>query len=100
MKLFAIRGMRSEISGTPLGPDYRHIYCSHILAKGPYPSFRLYHKNIVLKTPEEHHLWETQSHKLKNLPEWEWVFKLQELLKQEYYQRDTLFGHHIVKTTR
>jgi hypothetical protein len=89
--LFNARGMRSEVSGCELGFDYNHIYCSHLLTKAAYPKFRLYPKNMVFKTPDEHRMWENASHKLKHLPEWEWVFKLHELLKQEYYQRGNFF---------
>jgi hypothetical protein len=89
--LFNARGMRSEISGQELGLFYDHSFCSHLLTKAAYPKFRLYPKNLVLKTFEEHRAWETTSHKLKNLREWEWVFKLHELLKQEYYRRGDFF---------
>lgn len=89
--LFNARGMRSEVSGQELGLFYDHSFCSHLLTKAAYPKFRLYPKNLVLKTFEEHHAWETIPHKLKHLPEWEWVFKLHELLKQEYYRRGNFF---------
>lgn len=85
--LYNKRGRRSEVSGNPLGDQYDHVYASHILAKGPYPKFRLYPKNIVLMTYIEHHQWEFEHHKIKDLPEWDWVFKLRDLLKQEYYQK-------------
>jgi hypothetical protein len=87
-KVFKLRCGRSEITGNPLTYEniYCHVWCSHVLAKGPYPKFRLYSKNIVLMSAEEHHLWEFHQHKIQDKPEWQWVFKLQELLKQEYYQ--------------
>lgn len=86
-KLFKQRCKRSEVSGNPLGDDYDHVFASHVLAKGPYPKFRLYHKNIMLMTYIEHHQWEFEHHKIKDLPEWQWVFQLKDLLKQEYYRK-------------
>jgi hypothetical protein len=86
-KIFYERGQRSEINGEFLGDDYSHVFASHVLSKGAYPGFRLNPKNIVLKTYEQHQAWEFSKHKLRGLPEWEWVFKLEELLRQEYYRR-------------
>lgn len=86
-KLFEQRCKRSEVSGNPLGDDYDHVFASHILAKGAYPKFRLYSKNIVLMTYMEHYLWEFHQYKIKNSPEWQWVFLLKDLLKQEYYRK-------------
>lgn len=86
-QLFHSRQKRSEIDGNPLGNDYDHVFASHILAKGAYPKFRLYYKNIVLMTYMEHHRWEFEQHKIKDLPEWQWVFQLKELLKREYYKK-------------
>ncbi len=74
----------SQISGKPLG-EFRVHFFSHILTKAAYPAFRLNKQNIVLKTLEEHHQWETQAHKLVGASEWAWVFKLKESLKQKYY---------------
>lgn len=85
-RLFNSRGMRSEVSGVYLGSCYDHCFASHILTKGASPKFRLYHKNIVLMTWEEHHMWEFQRHQLIGRPEWKWVFQLYDLLRQEYNQ--------------
>jgi hypothetical protein len=86
--LLEVRGAKSQISGEKLvGFDIR--WFSHILSKGAYPSFKLFDKNIVLKTPREHELWETQRHKLKNLPEWQWVFNLEQELKELYHKKIT-----------
>jgi hypothetical protein len=84
-KLFYSRGQRSEISGKFLGHDYSHVFASHLHTKAAMPALRLVSKNIVLMTFEEHQMWEFERHKLYNLPEWEWVFKLFALLKQDYY---------------
>lgn len=84
--LLEVRGNKSQISGESLiGFDIR--WFSHILSKGAYPSFRLFDRNIVLKTAREHELWETQKHKLKELPEWEWVFEREQELKELYYKK-------------
>lgn len=85
--IFLSRGKRSEVSGSPLGDEYDHVFASHVLAKGAYPKFRHYSKNFVLMTYIEHHKWEFEQHKIKDDPEWQWVFKLKELLKREYYQK-------------
>jgi hypothetical protein len=85
-KLFFERGQRSEINGEYLGDEYSHVFASHILSKGAYPAFRLYPKNIVIKSFDQHRAWENSKHKLRGLPQWEWVFKLEEQLRQEYYQ--------------
>ena len=85
-RLFESRRKRSEISGNPLGYEYDHVFASHVLPKGAYPKFRLYHKNIVLMSFDEHRAWEHYRHTIKDRPEWGWVFQLQDLLRQEYYR--------------
>jgi hypothetical protein len=71
----------SEISGEPLG-SFNVAYFSHILSKGAHPEHRLNKKNIVLKTIEEHTLWEVGNRsKLRLDPKWDKIFKLQEELK-------------------
>jgi hypothetical protein len=86
-RLFESRGKRSEISGNPLGYEYDHVFASHVLPKGAYPKFRLYNKNIVLMSFEEHRAWEHYRHTIKDRPEWAWVFILHEFLLREYYQK-------------
>jgi hypothetical protein len=86
-RLFITRGKRSEVSGNPLGNEYDHVFASHILAKGAYPKFRHYCKNIVLMTYIEHYQWEFEQHKIKDSPEWQWLFQLKQLLKEEYYKK-------------
>lgn len=86
----------SEIDGTPLipppdgdGPEYDLQWkaflsqWSHILPKGSYPKWRLIERNIVRKTVEQHRMWEQEKRKLRDLPEWRWVFELEESLKRE-----------------
>lgn len=84
--LLEVRGAKSQISGEPLiGFDIR--WFSHVLSKGAYPAFRLFDRNIILKTPREHELWGTQKHKLRDNPKWKWVFDLEQELKELYYRK-------------
>jgi hypothetical protein len=71
----------SEVSGKPI-KEFDIRCFSHTLTKGAYPSMRLSKKNIVLMTPEEHHEWEFTDRKD---PKWDKIKKLEQELKQEYY---------------
>lgn len=87
-RIYAERGGVSQISGKKLPEkgDSRYHWCfSHILTKGAYPKFKLKPENIKLVTPEEHILWENYKWKVRELPEWKWVFDMQEQLKQQYF---------------
>lgn len=84
-EIYEERGPYSQISRQWV--DFAPICFSHVLSKGAYPSFRLYKKNIVIKTAKEHQMWETERHKLKDLPEWAWFFELEQELKHEYYEK-------------
>lgn len=48
----------SEISGKFLGDEYNPVFFSHILTKAAYPKFRHLKENILLKTFDEHQIWE------------------------------------------
>ena len=80
------RGNKSQISGEVIW----HISPSnfmHVLAKGQnkFPKMKLYPKNILLVTAEQHYEYDNGSHEeLSKLPEWKWVFDLREELLQEY----------------
>ena len=86
---------RSFVTGMRLPDIYnaRAWYFSHILPKGKgrYPMFKYYEKNIVLKTLEEHELWENHKYKLRTHPDWGPVFHLEEELKQEYIEHKELY---------
>jgi hypothetical protein len=82
-KIWKERGPYSQISGRHLGEYINPCFFSHIVPKSIAPSLRLDPRNIILKTPEEHILYENHKHKIRNLPEWQWVFELEEKLKQE-----------------
>ena len=86
--IWAERPHYSQVSGEWLGDDLNVSFFSHILPKSHYKRFRLNKQNIVLKTEKEHHLWETQAWKLKDLPEWKWVFDLKQSLKEQYNNGD------------
>ena len=70
----------------------RAFYFAHVLSKGDCPEFRLYKKNIVLMTFEQHKMWDTARWKIrenKHLMEmWKHVFELEEELKKERYDTD------------
>jgi len=74
----------SFVSGVQLGTDGRSWHFSHVLPKGRYPEARLDEENIVLKTLEEHELWENHQYKLINDPKWHHVFKLKHKLLLKY----------------
>lgn len=78
----------SEVSGEHLG-EFDPCYFSHVLAKGAYPRFRHYKKNIVLCTFEEHQVWEFSDRKDKEI---EWIVLLESRLKQEYYKLNKPFN--------
>lgn len=81
------RKRESFISKTPLGKFAYPYMFLHVLAKAKnkYPKFKLYKKNIVLGTWEEHHKWDKGSREeLKKDPNWKKMFELEEELKQEY----------------
>lgn len=72
------------VTGEKLG-EFNPWFFSHILPKGMYPKFRLYEKNIVLKSAEMHHKWETSAHSdLEKDPRWIPILKLREELLEEY----------------
>ncbi len=63
---------------------------AHVLPKGLYPEYRLYDKNIILLTPQEHYLFDfgTEEQREKYTKEnncsWDEIYKLREELKEEY----------------
>jgi len=76
----------SEVSLTPLNYEFgktMFFVFSHVLAKGTYPQFRHYTKNIVLMTLEEHQEWEFRDQKSREL---QFVSTMKEVLKEEYYK--------------
>ncbi len=85
LEIWNERPHKSEVSGEPLYYfDVSNF--SHVLpkAKGKYPKMKLYKKNIMLKTREEHDLWEYHKYKIVDDPKWKKVFELANELKIEY----------------
>ena len=95
-KIFRQREKVCFVTGLPLEPKefyvrtntFHHLF-HHVLGKGPYPSFRLYEKNIIMILPEVHHNIETKalSDLVKIHPGYQKVIDLKETLKSEYYGR-------------
>lgn len=80
------RGNKSQISGEPIF-TLRPKNFMHVLAKGQnkYPKFKLYKKNIVIATDDEHDEYDHGSQEeLRKLPEWKWLFELRDELLIEY----------------
>ncbi len=82
------RGPRSQIFPFKELHGFDVRWFSHILGKQAYPGFRKNKKNIILKTPDEHDDWGNRRHKLKDKPEWKWIFDLEQELKREYYEQN------------
>lgn len=83
-KILEERGSYSQVSGQYLGEGFNPWWFSHIVPKSIATRLRLDPKNIILKTPEEHTLWENHKHKIRDDIKWKWIFELEEQLKQEY----------------
>lgn len=96
----------SEISGKSLMPyisgGYKQSSCfMHVIGKGSYPKFKLYHKNLVLATPEEHEVYDHETHKAKADPKYDWLFVLADELTSQYNMAnhyDTFNHIPIIKT--
>lgn len=84
-KLFEERPHISFITGDPIY-NIDHNNCAHVLpkAKNRYPEFKLYEKNIVFLSRDEHFVYDNMAPSdLKNLPEFDNLLKLRaELLKE------------------
>lgn len=82
--LWAVRPHVSFVSGKPV--QFAPITFSHILNKNVYKKFRLYDKNIVFLTPEEHFALDhgTEEDRIKLGGDWNKLYKLKEELRKEY----------------
>jgi hypothetical protein len=89
------RPRRSEISGKPLGNYPNAWFFAHCVPKGSCGLFKLKAFNIILMTPEEHNLYDHQTHKAKAMPEFNWVFEYRQYLTRKYYAipNRKLYGH-------
>lgn len=80
------RPHKSEISETPI-PEPSPFNFLHVIPKGQnkYPKFKLYEKNIVLGTYDEHHIWDNARHLADpEDPKWARMYALEAVLIQEY----------------
>ena len=88
--IWGTRDHRSFLDGAPLGNDAYAWYFAHILrkAKGFWPKFKLYDKNIILLTRKQHENYDLYVNKPEILLEmdarWQKVFDLREELLEEY----------------
>jgi len=85
----------SYLSGKPLvreGSSFWHNQFAHVLAKGKakYPKFKLFSKNIILLTPEEHNLLDfcsesdREKYGVNKECSWKKVYEYKESLIKEY----------------
>jgi len=82
--LWNTRPRKSFITGEPLGDEAKTWYFAHVLPKSTYPEMRLYDKNIVFLTLEQHEIWDhTDSSQARADHRWDKMFELEEILKQE-----------------
>ena len=88
-KIYEERGPYSQVAPYDYVEFDLRIF-SHVLSKCAYPSLRLEPENIVIKTPAQHAMWHNQYHKLKGLPEWQWVLEKEQALKRKYYQENRI----------
>ncbi len=86
------RPHKSQIGKEPIH-EPKPINFLHVLpkAQNKYPEFKLLKQNIVLGTEKEHNQWDHERKSLKNKPEWQWMFELEESLKIKYKE---LHGHN------
>ena len=63
LEIWSERPHISEISGEPLGEEPNVWFFMHILSKKAYPRFRLYKKNIILGTADEHYSYDSGGNK-------------------------------------
>lgn len=81
------RRHESFLNKEPLGDSLDVKFFAHVLpkAQNKYPKFKLYDKNIVLLTWDQHHFWDNGIRSdLMKLPEWSKLFDLEAELKKEY----------------
>lgn len=86
-KIWQERDHYSFVSGTFLGHEPLSYFFSHILSRGAHPEAASDPENIVFMTLREHTLWEFERHKVRDLPEWDRVFKLRDSLLEKYSKK-------------
>lgn len=85
LAIFNTRPHVSFVDKSYLGDEPCAWMFAHVLNKKNFPLFRLYDKNIVMLTFDQHYALDFGSQEeLKRLPEWKPLFELKEKLKEEY----------------
>lgn len=96
LKIWETRPQRSFLSNQRLNfaerSEFWYNCFAHVLSKSQskYPKFKLYSKNIILLTPEEHHLldhgteMQRQNYAKKYGCDWKKVYDLKAKLTEEY----------------
>lgn len=89
------RAHRSEVSGKPLGDTMNAWFFAHILPKSIYGLYKLKAFNIVLLTEDEHTLYDQNTDKAKDMPEFAWLFLYRQHLTQKYnaIRNPKLYGY-------
>lgn len=90
--IWSMREHTSYLTGKKLDCYSETFYLNmfaHVLPKGKYPDFRLFDKNIVLLTPEEHYLLDfgTEEQRQRYSDRWYLIDDLKEVLLAEYTER-------------
>jgi hypothetical protein len=82
--LWNVRPHKSFITGESLGDEAKTWFFAHVLPKSTYPEMRLYDKNIVFLTLEQHEIWDrTDREEARADIRWDKMFELEEQLKEE-----------------
>jgi hypothetical protein len=95
LEIWEERPHKSFVSGKNLdvyrrGTFFVNLF-AHVLGKGAFPRYKLNKENIVLLTPQEHHLLDAgtkdqrERYAEQNNCSWEKLYELKEKLKQQYY---------------
>jgi len=85
LALWEVRPHVSFISGEHL-EEFSVMYMSHVLPKGTYKKYRLFSRNLVFMTAEEHYQYHNNLHLCKEDKKWDKFFELFDELKREYYK--------------
>jgi len=88
-QIYTERRGKCEITGAKL--EFHPIHFLHILAKGPYPKFRLRKDNIIMAITEIHHLYDggSREYLLSMYPKAAIIYDKKDRLKMEYYQKES-----------
>lgn len=92
LALWNSRPHKSFVSGTPLGDEMKTFYYAHVIPKSVFKEFRLFDRNLVFLTGDEHAAWDHNGReKLRDNPMWRKMFDLEAELKELYNKQ---YRHH------